>query len=390
MPDGYEISGKSVRVYFYWEGKVCKERIGPHSQLNIDKAKRLSEIIRYELKEGSFDYSRHFPDSPRVKKSTFGHYLDVLLAIKKNELADSSYRAEHQKSVKYIKPRWGSCNIEKIDHLEIQEWIQEELRNTHKLASKTIKDIVSIVRQVFNLYCTNTKKTFNPANGIKIKLPDKQDPDPFTLEEINKILSTPTTRVQELNLMQFALWDGPRISEVLALAWEDVVSVEKGIVRYERAKVLGKYKATKTRRSTRTHTLLKPAREALQAQFRLTGHLKPTVIEYTDRDNQTIRTKKLRFVFLNTQSLKPHKGDQDIRERFWETHLKRAEVRYRPPSQARHTFISQMLSTGAIPLHWISDHVGHSTIDMIQKTYGKWIKSDGADLHQTIEKIFDL
>ena len=190
--------------------------------------------------------------------------------------------------------------------------------------------------------------------------------------------------------MRFAIWDGPRISEVLALAWEDVVSVEKGIVRYERAKVLGKYKATKTRRSTRTHTLLKPAREALQEQFRLTGHLKPIEIEYTDRDNQTIRTKKLRFVFLNTQSLKPHKGDQDIRERFWETHLKRAEVRYRPPSQSRHTFISQMLSTGAIPLHWISDHVGHSTIDMIQKTYGKWIKADGADLHQTIEKIFDL
>ena len=39
MPDGYEISGKSVRVYFYWEGKVCKERIGSKTQLNIDKSK---------------------------------------------------------------------------------------------------------------------------------------------------------------------------------------------------------------------------------------------------------------------------------------------------------------------------------------------------------------
>lgn len=390
MPDGYEIAGKNVRVYFYWEGKVCKEPIGPVNDLTIDKAKTLAQMIKYEIKEGTFDYSRHFPESPRVKKSSFGHYLDVLLKMKENDLAESTYRAEKQKSKKYIRPHWGSKHIEKIDHLQIQEWIQTELRGEHKLASKTIKDIVSIVRQVFNLYCTNTQKTFNPANGIKIKLPDKQDPDPFTLEEINKILSTDTKRTQELNLMKFTIWDGPRISEVLGLAWEDVISVEKGIVRYERAKVLGSYKATKTRRSTRTHKLLKPAREALQEQYRLTGHLKPIEIEYTDRDNQTVRKKKIRPVFLNTRSLQPHKGDQDIRERFWETHLKNAGVRYRPPSQARHTFISQMLSTGAIPLHWIAQHVGHTTIDMIQKTYGKWIKADGADMHQTIEKIFDL
>lgn len=388
MPDGYEIHGNSVRVYFYWEGELCKEKIGKKTSKTIDQAKRLSQIIRYEIDEGTFDYSRHFPESSKVQKTTFAHYLELLLSIKKNQIAESSYRGIKQKSDKHISPFWGGHHIEKIDHIDIQDWIQNKL--SVDLGNKTIKEIISIMNQVFKLYSTRNKKAFNPTDGIRIALPDKPDPDPFTRKEMDKIFSTPTKRVQELNLMRFAMWDGPRISEILALAWEDVVSIEKGVIRYQRAKVLGNYKVTKTRRSTRTHTILKPAREALQEQFKLTGHLKPIEIEVTDRDNRTVRKQKIRPVFLNSQSLKPHAGDQDIRERFWETHLKKAEVRYRAPSQSRHTFISQMLSTGIVPLHWIANHVGHTTIEQIQKTYGKWIKSDGADIHSAVEKLFNL
>lgn len=114
----------------------------------------------------------------------------------------------------------------------------------------------------------------------------------------------------------------------------------------------------------------------------------PIEIEITERDNRTLRKVKIRPVLLNSQSLNPHYGDQAIRERFWDTHLKNAGVRYRVP--ARHTFISQMPSTGAVPLHWIAQHVGHTTTDMFQKTYGKWIKKDGADVHALIEGIFRL
>lgn len=35
-------------------------------------------------------------------------------------------------------------------------------------------------------------------------------------------------------------------------------------------------------------------------------------------------------------------------------------------------------------------HVGHATIDMIQRRYGKWIRTDGQDVPQMIEKLLDL
>jgi integrase len=80
--------------------------------------------------------------------------------------------------------------------------VQEDLARLH---SKTIKEIVSIMRQTFDLYGTRNKRMHNPTAGIRIKLPDSPDPDPFELSEIDKIFSTDTNRGQELNLMKFMM-----------------------------------------------------------------------------------------------------------------------------------------------------------------------------------------
>lgn len=56
-----------------------------------------------------------------------------------------------------------------------------------------------------------SKTAFDPTYGINIRLPDDEDPDPFTQSEIEKILSTPTKRIQELNLIKYALYDGPAL-----------------------------------------------------------------------------------------------------------------------------------------------------------------------------------
>lgn len=383
MPEGYEIRGKSVRIYFNYDGELCREPMGPATPDNIEKTRRLAQIIRYELEAGTFDYSRYFPDSPRVHKTRFGHYLDLLLDIKQNQLAYSSYRGDESKSRVHIRPRWGNQQIRDITHIDIQHWVQRDLVQLH---NKTIKEIVSIMRQVFDLYSTTIRQDINPTKGLRIRLPDDTDPDPFTLAEIKTIMDTPTNREQELNLMQFMLWDGPRLSEALALSWEDVLDLDAGIIRYQRAQVRNRYKVTKTKRSTRSHQLLKPAREALIRQYNLSAMENPIDIDVTDRDNKTIRKQTIRPVFLNSQSLKPHYGDLAIRDRFWRTHLEKAGIRYRAPSQCRHTFISHMLSTGNVPMHWIAEHVGHTSTAMISKHYGKWMRQDGDDVIGKIEE----
>lgn len=67
----------------------------------------------------------------------------------------------------------------------------------------------------------------------------------------------------------------------------------------------GQYKATKTRRSTRTVKLLAPALRALQAQVQFTMNLPAELIEVIDRDNRTVREQRVRFVFHNTATNEP-------------------------------------------------------------------------------------
>lgn len=383
---GVEVHRGKLRVYFQYQDEKCREPFGPDTPENRERAKAFSQVLDYELSAGTFDYARHFPNSRRVARNTFGHYLEAWLTSKEREVAASSIRSYRNKARKHLEPKWGHRQIHAIEHVEIRDWIADEL---NYLASKTIKEVVAILSQVFELYVASAKATYNPAAGIVVRLPDAQDPDPFTLEEIERITSTPTHRPQPMNLMRFMMWDGARLSEAIALCWEDVEDLESGMIRYRHALVEGGWKVTKTKRSNRRHRLLKPAREALLEQHALTGHLAPISVEIIDRDNRTKRKRKVRPVFLNDHG-RPFSGDLSIREKFWRAHLERAGVRYRGPGNARHTFISQMLSTGLVPIHWIADHVGHSSIQMIQQRYGKWIHADGPDIHEAVEKLLDL
>lgn len=385
MPDGYEVRGKRVRVYFRYEGQLCREPIGNATPENIKRAERLAKIINLEIESGIFDYARHFPDSDRVRGGTFGHYASMWLSIREADVAASTWRAERSKFSKHILPKWAECQVGDIEYLDVKLWTANELRD---YSNKTIRELISLLSAVFELYCLQNQSAHNPCRSVKIKLPDDEDPDPFELDEIERLTNLNTPFTQERNAVAFSIWDGCRLSECLGLAWEDVIDLEQGIIRYERAKVIGSYRVTKTRRSTRQHRLMKPAREALQRQWLLTGHLPATEVDVVQRDNKTRRTQRIRPVFRTAEQPSPTMR-LNVKT-FFQGYCEAAGVRYRPISNCRHTFISQMLSRGDVPLKWIADHVGHTTISMIEKRYGKWIEKDGPDIQAKVERVLGL
>lgn len=378
MADGVEVRGNHVRVYFRYQGELCRETIpGDASPANVANAERMVGIINYEIEAGTFSYARHFPDSPRVKTNTLGHYIDLWLEIKKNQMAASGFAMYRSRTEKHIRPRWGAMQADRIDHLDIQHWVQSVLMPV--LHNKTVREIVSHLRQIFRLYRTRNRLAFDPTDGITISLPDADDPDPFTREEIDAILGHPTDRQQEIHLTEYMIWSGPRISEAIALAWEDVDLVA-GTVEIRRGRVAGQYKVTKTRRSTRKVKLLAPALRALKAQAKFTRELPAEVIQVVERDNRTIREQRVRFVFHNTATSEPYRSSDVLRHGWWINHLANAGVRQRGPNTCRHTFASQMLTSGIATPEWIADQMGHTSTAMIFKHYAKWISEDGPDV----------
>ncbi|EPJ84280.1 integrase [Pseudomonas sp. CFII64] len=95
-------------------------------------------------------------------------------------------------------------------------------------------------------------------------------------------------------------------------------------------------------------------------------------------------------VFLNTSSGAPHVSDFTIRDRFFKTHLAHAGVRYRGPGQCRHTYASQLLSSGVASIDWIAEQMGHTNGNMIRKHYGTWINEGGPDVISILEHALRL
>ena len=99
--------------------------------------------------------------------------------------------------------------------------------------------------------------------------------------------------------------------------------------------------------------LLPPALEALKSQKAYT-FMKDTRIFHAPFSNQ------------------PWSSPFQIRHSAWLPLLRRAGVRYRNPYQTRHTYASMMLSNGE-NIMWVAKQLGHVNVEMVIKTYGKWI-----------------
>lgn len=323
----------------------------------------------------------------RLKSNTFGHFIDLWLDIKRNEMATSGFLAYESKVKNHIRPMWGDRQADQIDHLDLQMWVQKTLMP--KLHNKTVREILRIMRQIFTLYRTRNKSAHDPTEGITIRLPDADDPDPFERSEIDLILSEDLDLQQEINLIRFMIWTGPRVSEAMSLAWEDV-DLDAGTVKFRRSQVRSNYRVTKTRRSTREVRLMRPALEALRAQVRFTKGRPPVEVDVTDRDNRTVKRQKLRFVFHKTTTDAAWTSSDVLVKTWWRGHLEKVGVRYRGPNNCRHTFASQALSTGVVPLDWIADQMGHTSTAMIWKHYGKWIHQDGPDMVGMLEHALKL
>lgn len=383
--EGVEIRGKSIRLCFRYEGRRYRETLSYKvSPGNISRANSLMRLVHHEIENGTFELARLFPNSRQLTTERFGYYLDTWLELKAAQVSKSTLRSLRSRAEAHIRPRWGASLVQEINHIELERWLRHL-----PLSNKSIKEVLTAMRGVISLYRKKHRSFPDPTEGIVIRLPSDTEPDPFLRAEIKKMLEHPTDRPAELRMCEFMMWAGPRVSEALALAWEDV-DLDKGEVEFRRALVEGAYKVPKTKKSRRRVKLLAPALRALREQYDATGGAEPQDIQVIEADNRTVRKHKVRFVWLNSRTGCPMRGDKYLRESFLQPHLEAAGVRYRGPGQFRHTFASQMLSSGVAPIQWLVDQMGHTNTHMIYRHYGRWIVEDAPEITDILNKKLSL
>lgn len=393
LPKGVDLHSGALRLRFYYKGIRCSEVLSGMklTRANTAYAEHKLSVIKLEMREGRFNYANHFPNSNRAdlfgssrnSSRTIEEGIISWLSIKKATVAPSGYRMYQNNAHKHVIPKWGQRRFGDVNRTDLVRWQSLELP-AQDLANKTINGILIPLRGAFADAHADQIITLNPFDTIRnLELNAEGEPDPLSLEDLTRLIGIDTHRRQEINAIGFNAWAGLREGELLALAWEDI-DLDKWTVRITRNRVNNEYKLPKTKASIREFDLLPEAIEFLQAQKVFT-FMKPAVeIKVRQRNNRSFTKEQVRFVFHSSVMDKPWAGDGPFRK-VWADLLRKAKVRHRGPNQLRHTFISQML-TQYIPPEWIAPICGTS-VAMIRKHYGKFIREDRPSLGAAIAKI---
>lgn len=157
----------------------------------------------------------------------------------------------YKRAIKYISEYIGELPISNILPLHIQEAINNFSKNH---SEKTCRNVLGVVNNVFNYALCNKLIKYNPCELIKIKKDvNKYEYYIYSEEEFNKLISFVTGTIEEIPILLAGLC-GLRVSEIMALTWNDI-DFKNRIINIHNANVHvnGEViaKTTKTRNSYR-------------------------------------------------------------------------------------------------------------------------------------------
>lgn len=245
-----------------------------------------------------------------------------------------------------------------IDEITVH-MVLEELYNKD-LSDKYINQILIPLRGVFNLAVMFEYITKNPIDNIKNRKIQHELPDPFTKEEMDKILNYLKVHSSKNCYLFYELsfWTGLRPSEVLALTANDIT--DKGLYIHK-SRVQGyEKKVTKTKVSR--------------------------LVLFNDRSLHIInQLPKSGYLFTVPDTLRPYRDNAHFRYYFKQALLDR-EIRLRPSYNTRHTYATLLLMNGVNPM-FVANQLGHSLV-MLTNRYARWINSNQDKLE--LDKIKNL
>lgn len=331
-------------ITYYINGKLCRKS-GFKTKLEAQAA--MPEITK--------SYS-----SNMTFKQLANYYINEHCEIHCKQTSINLYRGYLNNNLsKILQQKAKSIKKRDIDLLII-EWKQKELKN------KTINDILGFVRSVFNYGLKNKWVSETPLNNVE-KLPKEQKNVKFLNEDEIKIF---VNFISGFKLTQYAalltaLYSGMRISELLAIEWQDIDFVNK-TVNVNKQYYKGQLSPPKTYKSTR-------------------------LIYLPDFVIRVLKKLKTNPVCLSKIVFCGKTGSYINQNKFVKNYFKKAmkilgKEHYNFHC-LRHTYATYLLSNG-IPLKFVQEQLGHSTAQTTLNVYSHVmpnIKNEAMGLFEKIE-----
>jgi len=343
---------------FYYQGIRCREQTSL-TDTPVNRKLLQKQLIKIEaaIILGSFNYAETFPNSKHVDRLNvtaskgqfplFQDFVPIWLKQKIPEWRYSYSMCVRSKLRRWLIPAFGQMPVNAItksDILGFRATITNG-ENRERLTNKSANQVMSMLRMILEAASEQYQFPMSYAGINSLKVP-RLDIIPFTLDEVYMIIN----RVREdfRNYFTVKFFTAMRTGEVDGLKWK-YVDFERHQILVRETWVCRRVEYTKNDGSQRHIHMSEMVYQALQDQFKVTGHTE--------------------YVFISCRGAPLNHATVN---KIWYSLLSKLNLRKRPPYQTRHTAATLWLAAGENP-EWISRQMGHTTTKMLFEVYSRYI-----------------
>ena len=378
-------------IDFRWQGRrVRRQTTLTDTPSNRARLAKVLKTVEEQIAAGTFDFAAFFPDDQRpapigtplpaqaqvrsVREPTSAaspllrDFVDQW--VKEHEV---EWRRSHMRTLMstihaHLLPSLGDKRVAEISRADVLAFratlaTKSGRRVGQRLSNKRINGVMGPLKQIMNEAADRFGFPSPTANIKPLKI-RKSDVQPFSLKEVEAILSTVRPDYRDYLLVRF--FTGMRSGEIDGLKWK-YVDFDRRLILVREAFVLGEDEYTKTDGSQRDIKMSTPVLEALRRQASATS-------------------RKSEYVFCN-QLGRPI-DNKNFTDRVWRPLLRHLGLEIRRPYQMRHTAATLWLAAGENP-EWIARQLGHSNTQMLFNVYSRFVpnmtRQDGAAIERLLE-----
>ena len=369
----------------------------PDTSANRKRLLKVLERIEGEIALGAFDYQKTFgkplpavetdppqepmlagpaPGALKQPPSTtplFSDFAEVWF-VEAEVTWRRSYSITQRGALdKYLIPFFGDKEVGQITKADVLAFRASlakvpARKSSNTLSNRRINSIMKPLRQILNEAADRFEFTsaFRNIKPLKMK---RSDVMPFTLEDVQRILST--ARADYRNYFTVRFFTGMRTGEVHGLKWK-YIDFERRLILVRESIVLNEEDELKTDGSMRDIHMNEMVFDALQAQFKT-------------------RHPDSEYVF-SLRSGKPI-DNQNFLNRVWAPLLRHLGLEHRRAYQMRHTAATLWLAAGEAP-EWIARQLGHTSTEMLFRVYSRYVpnltRRDGSAMERLLKQHISL
>lgn len=204
------IRGDSFVVDFYYKGKRYRPTL-PYLSVSKAAHRKTAENIlvqiQSDLSRNTFNFSNYFPNHPDAKHFKTGkditieEKLNAWIEQKRRTCEASTWRDYKSAINHHLLPVFGEIYLSELTTAIVREWIDSL---SLSLSNQRINNVLIPLKAIYLEAYQDELIDRNPLDRIKRLPRHTPEPDPFSREEMEKILDA--CEGQILNIFKFAFW----------------------------------------------------------------------------------------------------------------------------------------------------------------------------------------